>query len=331
MKPSTGKLSAILLIMLSSVVVNTDCCSSRSMPKSRPRPVSHFRGVMTSSTSTTITTSTGSNFVRHQQEDGGAPAASPPIQAPPETTSTVTNVRFDPGGGGGGIVVGGGLMGEVGGPGMRGISSSGRRNQQQQQQRPLPEERALLPGDGAGERGEGGGGGGAVGEAGSVREQQRMVEEARQRGRTTGSNEQLMRMGRCSQLFEENYCLNGGKCHNFTIANSTMPTCECADGFMGERCESKYLDGTYLSMRKPKIHIETASVYYGAFLALMVLLVVFYYLHLFQHCRRNKGSRLQEQQQQQQQEQQLVPPPSPAHREQLARGSSSRLIRAARA
>ncbi|KXJ62319.1 hypothetical protein RP20_CCG023769 [Aedes albopictus] len=91
-----------------------------------------------------------------------------------------------------------------------------------------------------------------------------------------------MRMGKCSLLFEENYCLNGGKCYNFTIANSTMPTCECADGFMGERCESKYLDGTYLSMRKSKIHIETASIYYGAFLALIVVLVLLYFLHCFQ-------------------------------------------------
>lgn len=261
------------------------------MPKSRPRPVSHFRGVMTSST----TTST--SFVR--QQEGGLPSA--PIQAPSETISTGTNVRFGPGGSG----VGDGPKGTGGGPG-RGISSN----------------------NNAGAEPERGGG---RSDAAAGQEQQRIVEEARQRGRTTGSNEQLMRMGRCSQLFEENYCLNGGKCHNFTIANSTMPTCECADGFMGERCESKYLDGTYLSMRKPKIHIETASVYYGAFLALMVLLVVFYYLHLFKHCRRNKNRLEQQQQQQQldQQEQQLVPP-SP-RREQLGRGSAGRLIRTARA
>lgn len=102
-----------------------------------------------------------------------------------------------------------------------------------------------------------------------------------------------MRMGKCSLLFEENYCLNGGKCYNFTIANSTMPTCECADGFMGERCESKYLDGTYLSMRKSKIHIETASIYYGAFLALIVVLVLLYFLHCFQSSSSSaEGSKL---------------------------------------
>lgn len=197
--------------MLSSVVLITDCCSSRSMPKSRPRPVSHFRGVITTS-SAKITTTNGNGdsttFTLITTK-----TTSTISEAQSETTSTVTDPRSGPGPGGGG----------------GGTSSSS-------------------PG-----------------------------------GTNSGnSKDQLMRMGKCSLLFEENYCLNGGKCYNFTIANSTMPTCECADGFMGERCESKYLDGTYLSMRKSKIHIETASIYYGAFLALIVVLVLLYFLHCFQ-------------------------------------------------
>lgn len=204
------KFYAILFIMLSSVVLITDCCSSRSMPKSRPRPVSHFRGVITTS-SAKITTTNGNGdsttFTLITTK-----TTSTISEAQSETTSTVTDPRSGPGPGGGG-----------------GTSSSS-------------------PG-----------------------------------GTNSGnSKDQLMRMGKCSLLFEENYCLNGGKCYNFTIANSTMPTCECADGFMGERCESKYLDGTYLSMRKSKIHIETASIYYGAFLALIVVLVLLYFLHCFQ-------------------------------------------------
>lgn len=196
--------------MLSSVVLITDCCSSRSMPKSRPRPVSHFRGVITTS-SAKITTTNGNGdsttFTLITTK-----TTSTISEAQSETTSTVTDPRSGPGPGGGG----GGTSTSPGGP-----------------------------------------------NAGN-------------------SKDQLMRMGKCSLLFEENYCLNGGKCYNFTIANSTMPTCECADGFMGERCESKYLDGTYLSMRKSKIHIETASIYYGAFLALIVVLVLLYFLHCFQ-------------------------------------------------
>ncbi|XP_065075423.1 protein spitz-like [Ochlerotatus camptorhynchus] len=209
------KFYAILFIMLSSVVLITDCCSSRSMPKSRPRPVSHFRGVITTS-SAKITTTNGNGdsttFTLITTK-----TTSTISEAQSETTSTVTDPRSGPGPGGG-----------SGSPG--GTSSN----------------------------------------AGN-------------------SKDQLMRMGKCSLLFEENYCLNGGKCYNFTIANSTMPTCECADGFMGERCESKYLDGTYLSMRKSKIHIETASIYYGAFLALIVVLVLLYFLHCFQSSSSSAG------------------------------------------
>lgn len=204
--------------MLSSVVLITDCCSSRSMPKSRPRPVSHFRGVITTS-SAKITTTNGNGdsttFTLITTK-----TTSTISEAQSETTSTVTDPRSGPGPGGG-----------TGSPG--GTNTNG-----------------------------------------------------------GNSKDQLMRMGKCSLLFEENYCLNGGKCYNFTIANSTMPTCECADGFMGERCESKYLDGTYLSMRKSKIHIETASIYYGAFLALIVVLVLLYFLHCFQSSSSTGGSKL---------------------------------------
>lgn len=226
------KFYATLFIMLSSVVLITDCCSSRSMPKSRPRPVSHFRGVITTSSAKITTTTGGGNGgiaggssssthgnLNQQQDSSSATATFTLITTKtaivagesPEMTSTVTDPRSGPGPGG---------------------TGTGKVDERQQQQ---------------------------------------------------GANkDQLMRMGKCSLLFEENYCLNGGKCYNFTIANSTMPTCECADGFMGERCESKYLDGTYLSMRKSKIHIETASIYYGAFLALIAVLVLLYFLHCFQ-------------------------------------------------
>uniref|UniRef100_A0A182XY70 Uncharacterized protein n=2 Tax=Anopheles stephensi TaxID=30069 RepID=A0A182XY70_ANOST len=180
-------------------------------------------------------------------------ATSSSNREPPDTVSTGTDSRLTGGSGG----TGAGSLG-------RGISSTGSAATKANggEQQPSQRHGGGIP---PGRQDAGGGGGG---------------------GRVGNEKDQLlMRMGKCSQLFEENYCLNGGKCYNFTIANSTMPTCECADGFMGERCESKYLDGTYLSMRKPKIHIETASMYYGAFLAMMVVLAVFYYLHWLNHCR----------------------------------------------
>uniref|UniRef100_A0A2M4AKG5 EGF-like domain-containing protein n=1 Tax=Anopheles triannulatus TaxID=58253 RepID=A0A2M4AKG5_9DIPT len=236
------RLGAVLLLMLSSVVVHTDCCSSRTMPKARGRPVSHFRGVITTNPSS-------------QQETTIRPdAPSPPILVSPEATSTVTGARIPLGSNGKrpGAPFGtySGSSSSTGSRGRQDMAADGTRTAEQQ--RP-----AMAP------------------PSPSPPQQHQRADN----GTHSGDKEQQMRMGKCSQLFEDNYCLNGGQCYNFTIANSTMPTCECADGFMGERCESKYLDGTYLSMRKPKIQIETAGMYYGAFLAMMVVLGVFYYLH----------------------------------------------------
>lgn len=53
---------------------------------------------------------------------------------------------------------------------------------------------------------------------------------------------------RCLGLHEEAFCMNGGKCLNYTMPNAPammILSCECAEGFMGERCESKYWEGTY--------------------------------------------------------------------------------------
>lgn len=41
------------------------------------------------------------------------------------------------------------------------------------------------------------------------------------------------------------YCLNGGSCFNYTIGNYTLPSCVCAVGFMGERCDRKYTNRSY--------------------------------------------------------------------------------------
>uniref|UniRef100_A0A2M3ZEN0 Putative secreted peptide n=1 Tax=Anopheles braziliensis TaxID=58242 RepID=A0A2M3ZEN0_9DIPT len=238
------RLGAVLLLMLSSVVVHTDCCSSRTMPKARGRPVSHFRGVITTNPSSQETT------IRPD-------APSPPIPASPGATSTVTGSRIPLGGNGKrpGTPFGtyNGSSSSTTGIGSGRMSAGV--GPLADQQRPAAA---------------------AAASPSSPPQQHQRADNGTHSG---GDKEQQMRMGKCSQLFEDNYCLNGGQCYNFTIANSTMPTCECADGFMGERCESKYLDGTYLSMRKPKIQIETAGMYYGAFLAMMVVLGVFYYLH----------------------------------------------------
>lgn len=50
----------------------------------------------------------------------------------------------------------------------------------------------------------------------------------------------------CTGGFEREYCLNSGVCFNFLIDNLiTLLMCECSHGYFGERCEEKFLEGTY--------------------------------------------------------------------------------------
>lgn len=66
-------------------------------------------------------------------------------------------------------------------------------------------------------------------------------------GYTIDSSE-TYKNNRCIGLHEEAFCMNGGKCSNYTMPNAPammILSCECAEGFMGERCESKYWEGTY--------------------------------------------------------------------------------------
>nr|CAD7396068.1 unnamed protein product [Timema cristinae] len=63
----------------------------------------------------------------------------------------------------------------------------------------------------------------------------------------------------------------------------------CADGFMGQRCEFKDLDGSYLPSRQ-QVMLETASIAGGATIAvfLVVIVCLAVYIH-FQ--RKHKESR----------------------------------------
>ncbi|KAJ6641039.1 Protein spitz [Pseudolycoriella hygida] len=49
----------------------------------------------------------------------------------------------------------------------------------------------------------------------------------------------------CIEPYDTHFCLNGGRCFNVTVASYSLPSCECAEGFMGERCEQKYLSRSY--------------------------------------------------------------------------------------
>lgn len=47
----------------------------------------------------------------------------------------------------------------------------------------------------------------------------------------------------CTGQFLTDFCLNGGRCFRVPMGNQSLFSCECADGFVGERCESKSVNG----------------------------------------------------------------------------------------
>eukprot|EP00096_Caligus_rogercresseyi_P014493 TRINITY_DN7001_c0_g1_i1.p1 TRINITY_DN7001_c0_g1~~TRINITY_DN7001_c0_g1_i1.p1 ORF type:complete len:131 (-),score=38.70 TRINITY_DN7001_c0_g1_i1:516-908(-) len=50
----------------------------------------------------------------------------------------------------------------------------------------------------------------------------------------------------CPPAYAAWYCLNGATCFTLKIAESILYNCECADGFVGQRCQFKDLEGSYL-------------------------------------------------------------------------------------
>lgn len=43
----------------------------------------------------------------------------------------------------------------------------------------------------------------------------------------------------CVDILKLEFCLNGGRCFLYPILNHSLSSCECAEGFVGERCEAK--------------------------------------------------------------------------------------------
>ncbi|EEC03208.1 protein spitz, putative, partial [Ixodes scapularis] len=84
----------------------------------------------------------------------------------------------------------------------------------------------------------------------------------------------------CPEAYAKWYCLNGATCFAIKIGESILYNCECADGYMGQRCEFKDLDGTYLPTRQ-RVLIEKAGLAGGVTLAVLLvfLIVVFVYLY----------------------------------------------------
>lgn len=49
----------------------------------------------------------------------------------------------------------------------------------------------------------------------------------------------------CTGQFLTDFCLNGGRCFRVPMGNQSLFSCECADGYVGERCESKSVNGEF--------------------------------------------------------------------------------------
>ncbi|KAG8190860.1 hypothetical protein JTE90_010285 [Oedothorax gibbosus] len=77
----------------------------------------------------------------------------------------------------------------------------------------------------------------------------------------------------CPEAYAKWYCLNGATCFSVKIGESILYNCECADGFVGQRCEFKDLEGSYLASRQ-QVMIETASIAGGVTLLIIILVIV---------------------------------------------------------
>ncbi|CRK88573.1 CLUMA_CG002353, isoform A [Clunio marinus] len=87
---------------------------------------------------------------------------------------------------------------------------------------------------------------------------------------------------KCPEAYATWYCLNGATCFAVKIGMEVLYNCECANGFIGPRCDYKDLDGSYLSARS-RVMLETASIAGGAVAALLLAFIVGVFVYLRNH------------------------------------------------
>jgi len=83
----------------------------------------------------------------------------------------------------------------------------------------------------------------------------------------------------CPPEYDAHYCLNGATCFTVKIGESILYNCECAEGYMGQRCEFKDLDGSYLPS-KQRAMLEQASVTSSAAIVIVLVVIVCFYLYV---------------------------------------------------
>jgi len=108
----------------------------------------------------------------------------------------------------------------------------------------------------------------------------------------------------CPPAYAAWYCLNGATCFTVKIAESILYNCECADGYMGQRCEFKDLDGTYLPSRERLLMdmgllVKSSSKAGPVFVAVIIIVVVVALVGaiLTRFRTKAKKARIQKQQQ----------------------------------
>ncbi|XP_036321737.1 protein gurken isoform X1 [Rhagoletis pomonella] len=82
----------------------------------------------------------------------------------------------------------------------------------------------------------------------------------------------------CSGQFLTEFCLNRGRCFRYPIGNDTIHSCICADGYIGERCESKSMNGSFVpsiaGARKQKILMARIVFSFPMLVALSVIYIM---------------------------------------------------------
>ncbi|XP_043201459.1 uncharacterized protein LOC122370161 isoform X2 [Amphibalanus amphitrite] len=91
----------------------------------------------------------------------------------------------------------------------------------------------------------------------------------------------------CPPMYQAKYCLHGSRCFKVNIGHNPVYSCECTDGFMGQRCEYKDPDGFY--PRSRDAIVEQASIAGGAGVALLVCLLLSGLLYVWSK-RRSKSA-----------------------------------------
>jgi len=81
----------------------------------------------------------------------------------------------------------------------------------------------------------------------------------------------------CPPEYNELYCLNGANCFTIKIGPNILYNCECSDGYMGQRCEFKDLDGSYIPSRRRELLEQAGITSTVVILILFIIFLIFYF------------------------------------------------------